>query len=125
MHPRTANAIKTHGLAAKAGRVRMVEPVSFFDMVRLEQSCKVVVTDSGGVQKEAYFHGVPCVTVRDNTEWTELLTHGWNQLAGANAEEIAAAVGKARTGSRIAEYGDGSAGARIVEALLGHAAKRG
>jgi len=117
LHPRTARAIKAHGLSGACGGIRMVEPVSFMDMVRLEQSCKLIVTDSGGVQKEAYFHGVPCVTVRDNTEWTELAEHGWNQLAAATPEAIVSAVANAKTGTPIPDYGTGNAGEQIVSAL--------
>ncbi len=69
LHPRTRKRIGESGLESVTGSIRLIEPVPFLDMVRLEQEAKVILTDSGGVQKEAYFHGVPCVTLRDETEW--------------------------------------------------------
>lgn len=97
-----------------------IPPVGYLDMVMLEKNAAVVVTDSGGVQKEAYFHGVPCVTLRDETEWVELVEMGWNRLATPGIADIAKAVldavgGKGQEG---APYGDGDAVGRIKEILL-------
>jgi UDP-GlcNAc3NAcA epimerase len=117
LHPRTRKAITAHGLAAAAAGIRLIAPVSYLDMVRLEQTARVILTDSGGVQKEAYFHGVPCVTLRDETEWTETVSAGWNVVAGADAERIRAAVEAATPGRPIAEYGTGQAADAIVRVL--------
>ena len=117
LHPRTAAAAKMHGLIVQRERVLVVKPLSFLDMVQLEQSAQVIITDSGGVQKEAYFYGVPCITMRDETEWTETVVSGWNTLTGADSETIVAAY--RRVAGRIAPprpayYGDGSAAQKIV-----------
>jgi len=121
LHPRTRNIVAARGLEAALGKVRIVEPLSFMDMVRLEQSAKVVLTDSGGVQKEAFFYEVPCVTMRDETEWTETVDLGWNQLVGADRAKIVAAVlGATRpAGAASRPYGDGAASQAIIEQLLG------
>lgn len=120
LHPRTRNILTTRGLAPALGRVQVVEPLSFMDMIRLEQSARVVLTDSGGVQKEAFFYQVPCVTMRDETEWTETVDLGWNRLVGADRARIVDAVLSARrpadAGAR--PYGDGAASRAIVEQLL-------
>ena len=90
-------------------------------MVTLEKNAKVILTDSGGVQKEAYFHGIPCITLRDETEWTETVEAGRNQVVGADREAIMAAVGKAKRGDSITEYGDGLASEHIVRGVVGYA----
>ncbi len=120
LHPRTRNIITSRGLETILGKVHIVDPLTFFDMVRLEQSAKVVVTDSGGVQKEAFFFEVPCVTMRDETEWTETVDLGWNRLVGADRSKILDAVLGAQrpAGSQGRPYGDGSAGEAIVERIL-------
>lgn len=119
VHPRTRKRIAQFGYEDRARAIRMVEPVSFVDMVRLEQKARVIVTDSGGVQKEAYFHGVPCVTLRDETEWVETVEAGWNQVVGADADRIAAAVARACPGRSIKEYGDGHASELVVKRIVG------
>lgn len=120
LHPRTRNIIDQRGLGSVLGKVRLVEPLSFMDMVRLEQSARVVLTDSGGVQKEAFFYGVPCVTMRDETEWTETVDLGWNRLVGADRSRIVDAVLNAAPPAGAAErpYGDGAASKAIIEELL-------
>ncbi|HEX7892060.1 MAG TPA: UDP-N-acetylglucosamine 2-epimerase (non-hydrolyzing) [Ramlibacter sp.] len=121
VHPRTRNIIRERDLASLLGKVQVVEPLSFMDMVRLEQSARVVVTDSGGVQKEAFFYQVPCVTMRDETEWTETVDLGWNRLVGADRQRIVAAVREAKrpSGAQARPYGDGQASRAIIEQLLG------
>jgi UDP-GlcNAc3NAcA epimerase len=119
VHPRTARRVEEVGLGRLLeGRdaLRAVPAVSFLDMVMLERNARTILTDSGGVQKEAYFHGVPCVTMRDETEWVETVEHGWNQVVGANRSAIVAAARRATGGARgaISDYGDGTSAAEVV-----------
>jgi UDP-GlcNAc3NAcA epimerase len=120
LHPRTRNIVAQRGLGTALGKVQVVDPLSFLDMVRLEQSARVVVTDSGGVQKEAFFYGVPCVTMRDETEWTETVHLGWNRLTGANraliVDAVLGTVSPVSTGDR--PYGDGGASRVIIQRML-------
>jgi UDP-GlcNAc3NAcA epimerase len=116
LHPRTRKLLAECGFTP-AGSISIVDPVPFADMVQLEKHARVILTDSGGVQKEAYFHGVPCVTLRDETEWVETVHAGWNQLAGADAARIIDAVRTARCGQPIPDYGTGEAGATILQIL--------
>jgi UDP-GlcNAc3NAcA epimerase len=91
MHPRTRKRFLELGLEAPMNRLRVIEPVSYLEMIALQQGAKLIITDSGGVQKEAYFFRVPCITLRDETEWLETVTCGWSCLAGANAKAIVTA----------------------------------
>lgn len=121
LHPRTRKSLAAGGLDQRLGKVSVIDPVGYLAMVRLQQGAAVIATDSGGVQKEAFFHAVPCVTLRDETEWTELVEHGWNRLvpptgADAIAREIRAAAG--RPGREVSPYGKGDAAERIVQCLL-------
>lgn len=118
LHPRTRARLADLGIALPA-RVREIDPVGYLEMLWLEDRCAAVVTDSGGVQKEAYFHGKRCVTVRDETEWVELVELGVNAIVGVDRARIAAAVDTAMRpidGDRTA-YGKGDAGDRIAAAL--------
>ncbi|MDR1995928.1 non-hydrolyzing UDP-N-acetylglucosamine 2-epimerase [Azonexus sp.] len=119
VHPRTAKILASQGLAATMKDVKLVDPLPFLDMIRLEQSARVIVTDSGGVQKEAFFYDVPCVTMRDETEWLETVELGWNILAGACREKIVSAVSApTRPESKgSSPYGDGKASEKIVTTL--------
>lgn len=119
-HPRTRAALDLAGVTVE--NVRLIEPVGYLDMVMLESNAQAVVTDSGGVQKEAYFHGVPCITLRQETEWTELVDAGWNRLLDPDEpDELASAI-VAAAGSRPVTaprfYGEGDAAERVVAALL-------
>jgi UDP-GlcNAc3NAcA epimerase len=121
LHPRTRVTLANSGLEALITgnpAFKSVAPVSFLDMIVLEQQAQLILTDSGGVQKEAYFHRVPCVTLRDETEWVETIEAGWNQLAGANQARIEQAAAQAKPGRSIDEYGDGDAARKVVELLL-------
>ncbi|NJD36169.1 MAG: UDP-N-acetylglucosamine 2-epimerase (non-hydrolyzing) [Betaproteobacteria bacterium] len=121
LHPRTRKLLTEDGHLDRLGIVKLIDPVSFIDMVRLEQSAQAIVTDSGGVQKEAYFYGVPCLTTRDETEWVETVNSGWNKLVGADAGRITHAfVELRRPESHHPLYGDGRAAERIVQLLLEH-----
>jgi UDP-GlcNAc3NAcA epimerase len=121
LHPRTRQAVNSQGLEPSAQGFHLLDPVGYLDMVRLERHAAAIATDSGGVQKEAFFYRVPCVTLRDETEWTELVELGWNRLipprAGTDlAGAIRAAIGS--HGRDAQPYGDGNAAMRIGEALL-------
>ena len=122
LHPRTRPLLEREGLWHElAEKVTFTEPLGYLDMVQLERNAAVIATDSGGVQKEAFFHRVPCVTLRDDTEWLELLDAGWNRLAPpVNAQTLAAEVLGAvgRHGDDVAPYGDGNAARLIVHTLL-------
>jgi UDP-N-acetylglucosamine 2-epimerase len=121
VHPRTSKNLALHGLSelvAAATQVSMVPPLSYQDTIALLRSSAGLLTDSGGMQKEAYFFGVPCVTLRDETEWTETVELGWNTLAGTDEERIVEAVGEMRRpAERPDVYGDGHAAEAIVAAL--------
>lgn len=121
MHPRTrAVLIKTGQIERLAGKVTLIGPVGYLDMVQLEKYATLIATDSGGVQKEAYFYGVPCVTLRDETEWVELLESGWNRLAPPVDAQSLVRVIKATLGSRgepVAPYGTGNAAKAILDKL--------
>lgn len=119
LHPRTRKLLEQSGGVGRLATLKVVEPVSFLDMVRLEQSAHAIVTDSGGVQKEAYFFGVPCLTTRDETEWIETVESGWNKLVGADPDRIGAAyAAMERPKHQPKFYGNGQAADRILELLL-------
>lgn len=120
LHPRTRSRLEAYGLLAPlSDAVRLTEPVDYWDMVRLEQSAAAILTDSGGIQKEAYFHRTPCVTLRDETEWTETVEAGWNSVVGCDPDRILHALHEpSPTRHEIADYGDGHAAEKIVEALF-------
>jgi UDP-GlcNAc3NAcA epimerase len=118
IHPRTRKALAAAGLAL-APQVRTIDPVGYLDMIELEAACSCIVTDSGGVQKEAYFFRKPCITLRDSTEWVETVRTGWNRLAGADEERILEALRSAEPGAEGEPlYGRGEAGEEALEALL-------
>ncbi len=120
LHPRTRAALEREGLLERATGVRVIDPVGFVDMVRLEMGALAVASDSGGVQKEAFFYGVPCYILRDETEWVELVDAGWNTLVPPGDPEAMAATMLRRDASRrqdVRPYGDGNASRIIVEEL--------
>lgn len=121
VHPRTrARLAELPGdPLAELSALRLVDPVSYLDMLVLEEAARVVVTDSGGMQKEALFVETPCVTLRPETEWVETVDAGWNLLAGSDPERISAAVASVLSAPRKAvdAFGDGDAASRIVREM--------
>jgi len=100
--------------------VQLLDPVSYLDMLVLEKNAKVILTDSGGVQKEAFFFRVPCVTLREETEWVETVEARWNTLVGCDPERILQAALGAKPGEESAwPYGDGRAAEKIVDLIFG------
>jgi UDP-GlcNAc3NAcA epimerase len=121
LHPRTRAMLDSRGLQPLLERnpaLKIAEPIPFLDMIVLEGQAKLILTDSGGVQKEAYFQRVPCVTLRDETEWVETVEAGWNQVAGADRARIEKAVAAAKPGRAIDEYGTGNAASQVLDLLL-------
>lgn len=119
LHPRTQNKLQQMHCQLPAN-IKAVDPVGYLEMIWLETNCKLIVTDSGGVQKEAYFHKKPCVTLRDETEWMELVAVGANRLAGTSSRCIAEALNCSKADWYIGDvgiYGDGNAGKKIVDML--------
>ena len=120
VHPRTAKALKSYGLDKKFedANVVVVKPLSYTDMLVLEKNAKKILTDSGGMQKEAYFFKVPCITLRDKTEWVETVNDGWNILTGANKSKILGAIKNFNPkGKQREDYGNGNASRNIVNVL--------
>ncbi len=128
LHPRTRQLIGRR-IDELSETVRVIEPVGYLDMLVLEKNARVILTDSGGIQKEAYFFDVPCVTLRDETEWVELVEIGANKLAGSCPDRILAAyqwavdpspgaVDRSPVDASHVLYGDGHAGERIVAAMI-------
>jgi UDP-GlcNAc3NAcA epimerase len=118
IHPRTHKILAKNGIAF-AKHVRLIDPIGYYEMLCLEEDCSFVITDSGGVQKEAFFFGKPCITMRDSTEWVELVESGWNTLVGADRDKIVGAMrGIQIPAGRTNLYGDGHAGINILNSRL-------
>ena len=120
LHPRTRARLQQGGLDRElraAPRVTVTEPLGYFELTALLCHARRVLTDSGGVQKEAYLAGVPCVTMRANTEWTETVENGWNVLVDLDIAAALAALQLEPPPTRPELYGDGHAGQRVVDAL--------
>jgi len=127
LHPRTRKTLGA-GLAKLADSVRIIDPVPYLDMLMLEANTRLILTDSGGVQKEAYWFNVPCVTLRDETEWVELVHSGCNKLTGANPAAVEVAVREfEKNDAQLPPdrptnlYGDGHSAENIVRAILAEA----
>ncbi|MDF3175037.1 non-hydrolyzing UDP-N-acetylglucosamine 2-epimerase [Pseudomonas sp. TYF_15] len=122
VHPRTRAVLQKRGqLEEMPANLHLIDPVGYLDMVQLEKHAALIATDSGGVQKEAFFYGVPCVTLRDETEWVELVESGWNRLVSPkSAPEVAAAVRQAlgTKGAAVQPYGEGNAAELIIRRLV-------
>lgn len=120
LHPRTQKRVKSLNISLK--NLKIIEPVSYLDMILLEKNSKVILTDSGGVQKEAYWFKVPCITLREETEWVETVEVGWNTLVATNADKIFDAFKKVLYGNRPENfqnscYGEGNAAKKILECI--------
>lgn len=120
LHPRTHRLVRDYGLSRWMSGLTVTEPLPFLDMVALEQAAKVILTDSGGVQKEAFFYRVPCITLRDETEWVETIRLGWNRLVGSGKEEILAAYYALQVpaGEPTHPYGIGDAAKKVARLLM-------
>ena len=123
VHPRTRLKVSElgslPGIAEANGNLMMLDPLGYLDMLMLEQNARLILTDSGGIQKEAFFFGVPCVTLRPETEWVETVQAGWNEIVGADPTRIVEAANKQDwpTGPPPVLFGDGAAASRIVMRL--------
>jgi UDP-N-acetylglucosamine 2-epimerase len=121
VHPRTRRAIENFRYQGylSASNLLLIDPLGYLDMVRLEASAKMILTDSGGIQKEACWLRVPCVTLRDETEWVETVQSGWNVLAGGDKENILEKVLDFKVPEKHPElYGDGKAARKIINCLI-------
>jgi UDP-GlcNAc3NAcA epimerase len=117
VHPRTQKSIQAYGINPK-NNLKIIEPVGYLDMLQLEANADCIITDSGGVQKEAYWVGVRCITLREETEWVETVQEGWNRLVGADPAAIVDTVKHWRpSGKQRKIYGDGHAAERIGQIL--------
>jgi UDP-N-acetylglucosamine 2-epimerase (non-hydrolysing)/UDP-GlcNAc3NAcA epimerase len=118
LHPRTRAGLRRNGLAARArAAAQITPPLGYLEFAALLHHARAVVTDSGGVQKEAYLARIPCVTLRERTEWTETVETGWNTLVGLDGAAALAALAKPPPLEHPQLYGDGRAGERVVAAL--------
>ncbi len=120
VHPRTRKFLNEYGLSF-SDNVKLIPPVGYLEMILLEKHSSFILTDSGGVQKEAFFYRVPCITMREETEWTETVELGWNRITGADSGKITAAFADfaenrpAKTSAR--PYGNGDAASKITEVI--------
>ena len=122
VHPRTRLKLRElgggHVVEHQSSNLKLIDPVGYLDMLVLEKNAHMIMTDSGGIQKEAYFFAVPCITLRPETEWIETVESGWNVLAGAALDKIAQAATSTSWPSEIENlFGDGDAAAKIVPLL--------
>jgi len=121
LHPRTKTFLEKYNLTTKITAnqaIRLTAPLNYIDMVMLEKQAAIILTDSGGIQKEAYFHRTPCITLRDETEWIETIEAGWNQLAGYQTQKIISCIKNNPEKTAIDEYGEGKAAEKIIELLI-------
>jgi UDP-GlcNAc3NAcA epimerase len=117
IHPRTRARLPKGYTLSK--NIQLIDPLGYFDMIVAMKNAKMVLTDSGGIQKEAFFLGVPCVTLREETEWVETVSEGWNVIAGTNANTILTAIAKTDWPTEAPRpiYGDGHASEKILSAI--------
>jgi UDP-GlcNAc3NAcA epimerase len=115
-HPGTLDKIRKHKIDIPK-EIQIVKPLPYFQLATLQRYARVIFTDSGGIQKEAYFHGTPCVTLREETEWIETVENGWNTIAGTNEHKILEAYNNSKLGTAFDGYGNGSAASKILDTL--------
>lgn len=124
IHPRTKQALEREGIYDQISqKLMLIDPVGYLDMISLESNAQAIFTDSGGVQKEAYFFQVPCLTLRDETEWVELIEHGFNRLVSTNPDKIVSKFHEALATPpnwNVSLYGNGDATQRIVDEIKNH-----
>lgn len=121
LHPRTRGFLRDLNLLNKSKNINFIQPVGYLDMIQLEKNASKIITDSGGVQKEAYFYRVPCITLRGETEWVETVEDGWNVLVGADRDKILSAISSfAPSHPQGDHYGTGDASEKIVAILSRH-----
>jgi UDP-GlcNAc3NAcA epimerase len=119
LHPRTRKSIESWELEVPAN-VEMRDPLTYTEMLVLERGALAIATDSGGVQREAYLWGVPCITMREETEWIETVSTGWNTLVGVDADKFCDALAKPLPDARPPIFGDGHAAERIAALTVTH-----
>lgn len=121
IHPRTSAVVAQHAelqnILSQNRNIKIVPPITFLEMIMLEKNAYKILTDSGGIQKEAYFHKTPCITLRNETEWTETIDAGWNQLSGYSRENIVRCYNTSLPTHTITEYGHGDAADKIIELI--------
>jgi UDP-GlcNAc3NAcA epimerase len=117
LHPRTRERLRAGGLMERLESISVVPPLGYLDFLKLARHARAVLTDSGGVQKEAYLLGVPCVTLRDTTEWVETVDAGWNTLVDLDRDAALAALERHPPGQRPELYGGGRAAERVCDVL--------
>lgn len=124
IHPRTANRLKEYNISLEHSNIQIIDPLSYIEMLKLLKYAKVILTDSGGVQKEAFWSKIPCITLRDSTEWIETVDLGVNQITGADAEKIVQAIrnvedkyDEIKERFKGSPFGEGDAAKKIVEIL--------
>jgi len=116
LHPRTKKKLVDNKISIN-GQIKPIDPVGYLDMVSLEKNAHIIATDSGGIQKEAYFYGVPCITLREETEWVELVEIGVNTIVGTSTKNIKEAFDLTNNFKTKTMYGDGKASSQIITML--------
>jgi UDP-GlcNAc3NAcA epimerase len=123
VHPRTRARLEAAGLLERLGGLSLISPLGYLDFLELTRNARALLTDSGGAQKEAYLLGVPCLTLRDETEWTETVEAGWNALVGLDRDAALAALERTPPAERPELYGGGRAARRVCDVVSAYTAR--